>query len=99
MTQLPFFEPEFAEKWSEWLQYRRERKLPTYKPIGLKKTFTMLVRESGGNVIEAMDMLEYSMENNYQGIFKRKIYAINRGNNEIPKLGTSAARIEALKKW
>lgn len=99
MTQLPFFEPEFAEKWSEWLQYRRERKLPTYKPIGLKKTFTMLVRESGGNVIEAMDMLEYSMENNYQGIFKRKIYAANRGNNEIPKLGTSAARIEALKKW
>jgi len=100
-TQLPFFEPEFAEKWAEWIEYRKERRLPAYKPIGLKKTFTMLVRESGGDVITAIDMLEYSMENNYQGIFKRKINATHFGTNGTggKKLGTSAARIEALKRW
>ncbi len=100
-AQLPFFEPEFAEKWAEWTEYRKERKLPAYKPIGLKKTFTMLLRESGGSVTEAMDMLEYSMENNYQGIFKRKINGTNWGTNtgSGEKLGTSAARLEALRKW
>lgn len=99
--QLPFLEPEFKEKWLEWVEYRKERRLAAYKPIGLKKTFTMLVRESGNDVNEAIDMLEYSMENNYQGIFKRKTNGTNWGTNtgSGQKLGTSAARIEALKRW
>jgi hypothetical protein len=48
-----------------------------------------------------MDMLEYSMENNYQGIFKRKTNGTNWGTNtgSGQKLGTSAARTEALRGW
>jgi len=69
--ELPFAEQCFIEKWNEWLAYRSEKRLPKYKPIGLKKTLARLKNESGGNVVEAIDMLEYSMEQNWQGIFKR----------------------------
>lgn len=87
MTELPFKEPEFQEKWAEWLEYRKEKRLPAYKPIGLKKTFTALVRDSGGILTEAIDMLEYSMEKNWQGIFKRN----KNGNQNNYKTGNGKA--------
>ena len=98
-TDLPFG-PLFAQQWAEWLKYRTERKLPKYKPMGLKMALTRIVRESGGNEAEAMDMLTYSMEMNYQGIFKRKQNATHQRTNEgHNRVGTSDARIQALAKW
>lgn len=96
-TDLPFG-PLFAQQWAEWLKYRTERKLPKYRPMGLKMALTRIVRESGNNEAEAVDMLTYSMEMNYQGIFKRK-YATHQPTNGPNRVGTSEARIEALAKW
>lgn len=96
--QLPFG-PLFAQKWAEWLKYRTERKLPKYRPMGLKMALKRILRESGENEVEAVDMLQYSMEMNYQGIFKRK-NATHQRNTESPnRVGTSDARIQALAKW
>jgi hypothetical protein len=97
--ELPFG-PLFAQQWAEWLKYRTERKLPKYKPMGLKMALNRIVRESGNSEAEAVDMLTYSMEMNYQGIFKRKQYAPTQRTAKSPnRTGTSDARIEALAKW
>lgn len=98
-TDLPFG-PLFAQKWAEWLEYRKERKLAKYKPIGLKMVLKRIVSESGNIESCAIDMLQYSMEMNYQGIFKRKENATHQRTNEgHNRIGTSDARIEALAKW
>jgi hypothetical protein len=98
-TDLPFG-PLFAQQWAEWLKYRTERKLPKYKPMGLKMALTRIVRESGNIESCAVDMLQYSMEMNYQGIFKRKQYAPTQRTSKSPnRTGTSEARIQALAKW
>jgi len=97
--ELPFG-PLFAQKWAEWLEYRKERKLPKYRPMGLKMALKRILNETGGNETEAVDMLQYSMEMNYQGIFKRKQYVPTQRTHESPnRTGTSDARIQALAKW
>ena len=95
---LPFG-PLFAQKWAEWLQYRTERKLAKYRPTGLKMALKRIVRESDNNEAMAVDMLDYSMEMNYQGIFKRKTNGNQRVNESQHRIGTSEARIQALAKW
>jgi hypothetical protein len=97
-THLPFG-PLFAQKWAEWLQYRTERKLAKYRPMGLKMALKRIVRESNDTETIAIDMLDYSMEMNYQGIFKRKYATHQRTNETKHRVGTSDARIDALQKW
>lgn len=97
-SHLPFG-PLFAQKWSEWLQYRTERKLAKYRPTGLKMALKRIVRESDNIEANAVDMLDYSMEMNYQGIFKRKHDTTQRINDSQHRTGTSEARIQALAKW
>jgi hypothetical protein len=72
LPELPFKSDAFAEAWEEWLLYRRERRLPAYKPVGLKRTFNMLIRDSDNNEETAIAMLGQSIEQNYQGIFPLK---------------------------
>lgn len=96
--QLPFG-PLFAQKWAEWLEYRKERKLPKYRPMGLKMALKRILRESGENEVEAVDMLNFSMEMNYQGIFKRKNATHQRITESANRVGTSDARIDTLSKW
>jgi hypothetical protein len=97
-NNLPFNSLQFKETWEEWIQYRRERHLPCYKPIGLKRTFAGLVRDSEGIEETAIKMIINSIEKNWQGIFKIN----NNGSQNLitnSKPGTSAARMEAARKW
>jgi len=98
---LPFESLAFAAKWKEWLQYRSQRKLPKYVPLGLQKTFTKLKRDSGGIEDVAMQMIEQSMEMNYQGLFplKNQTNGVGKGNTADRKPGTSEARISRAKDW
>jgi hypothetical protein len=70
--QLPFNTQEFRMAWLEWLEYRKERKLPKYVSIGLKKTFAALVRDSNNDEMTAMKIIEQSISNNWQGLFPLK---------------------------
>lgn len=103
MTELPFNSLEFQQAWDEWLQFRKERKLPKYVPVGIKKTLTALVNKSGNCEEVAIKMIEQSIEQNWQGIFEIKsslnIKKEINGSAVIKKLGTSEARIAALKNW
>jgi hypothetical protein len=77
-VHLPFTHDGFIEKWQEWLNYRKERRLPAYVPTGLKQTFTKLIRLSGNDPLKAIQILDESIANNWQGIFELK--TITNGN-------------------
>ena len=71
MIALPFAE-KFAATWAEWLEYRKQKRLPKYVDVGLKRTFSMIVKLSNGNEDIAVAMIEQSMAENWQGIFQLK---------------------------
>jgi site-specific recombinase XerC len=90
-----FISPTFKAAWEEWLQYRKERKLAKYTPTGLQKTLTNLYNISGQNEETAIQIINQSIIQNWQGLFPLK----NHGNTETHKPGTSTARMEALRNW
>lgn len=71
-VQLPFSDENFISKWQEWLQYRKERRLAAYTPTGLKATFTRLKRISIDDPKIAMQIIDQSLENGWQGLFELK---------------------------
>lgn len=75
--EKPFKSKNFFEKWQEWLDYRKQRKLPNYVPRGLKKTFSELKEMSGGDEQTAVSIIEQSMAKNWQGFFPLKNKIIN----------------------
>ena len=99
--QLPFEGEGFKEVWNEWIQFRKERRLKKYVPIGLKKTFSMLLRISENDEQTAIAIINQSIEQGYQGLFplKQNNGAIIKTITGSPKLGTSAARVNALRNW
>lgn len=94
--ELPFQSEEFKETWNEWISYRKERKIAKYVPRGLKMTFNKLIADSGNDEKVAIQMIEQSMSNNWQGLFAIK----QQYGQSINKNGTNGTdRIAALKKW
>lgn len=89
LENLPFSSEDFKNTWNEWLEYRKERKLPKYVPRGLKMTFTKLVNESDSDERTAIKMIENSIARNWNGIFKINIY----GN--IKSIGGNGATLSA----
>lgn len=86
-VQLPFNNDQFIEKWAEWLEYRKERRLAAYVPRGLKMTFTKLINDSQNDVTIAIEMINTAMASNWQGIFPLKTLPngkINQGNTQKP---------------
>ena len=72
MSDLPtnLDTPEFRAAWETWLAYRKERRLATYKPIGLKRQLTALAAFGPQSAIAA---IEQSMAQNYQGLFPKAV--------------------------
>lgn len=98
---LPFDSTEFSEKWAEWLQYRKERKLGAYAPTGLKSTFTKLKKISHDDPAIAIEVIEQSLANGWQGLFELK-QNFNAANISNPSAGSKAGsvsrgRIQAAK--
>lgn len=88
-VQIPFNDQAFIDKWQEWLQYRRERRLPAYVPTGLKITFTKLLKDSQNDPKIAIRIIDQSIGNNWQGLFPVKNSANGPGlkplNTEKPE--------------
>ncbi len=88
-VQIPFMEPAFMDKWQEWLQYRKERRLPNYVATGLKHTFTKLVNDSQNDYRIAMQIIDQSLSNGWQGLFPLKTISnatgFTRANQEKPQ--------------
>jgi len=86
-VQIPFNNEGFIEKWAEWLQYRKERRLAAYVPTGLKKTFTKLLHDSQNDVNIAMQIIDQAIANSWQGLhpLKADYGTINKGNTQKPR--------------
>lgn len=59
-----------------WLAYKKEKR-QTYKPRGLEALKKKLLQLSNGNPEYAKVIVEYSMSNNYTGLFSPKINYAN----------------------
>lgn len=102
-VQLPFNDENFIQKWQEWLQYRKERRLASYVPTGLKKTFTKLLNDSQNDVNLAIQIIDQAMSCNWQGLFPLKTLP-NATNFTNPANGNQAGgisntRIQAAKNF
>lgn len=91
-VKLPFDSEAFLISWNEWIQYRKERKIPKYVPTGLKRTFANLIKISGNNEVVAIDIINYSISQNYQGLFPPKILFKNDTNKA--KIGSVGETIK-----
>ncbi len=59
-----------------WLAYKKERK-QAYRPRGLEMVKKRLVQMSNGNPEYAMQIVEFSISNNYAGLFAPKQNNVN----------------------
>lgn len=81
------------ELFNRWFTYKKEKK-SKYTPTGIKQLYRTWENKSDQELEEAINN---SIANNYQGIFEpKKQY---NGTNDKQPLGTSAARMEAIKNW
>lgn len=64
------------EALEEWLAYKKEKR-QTYKPRGLEALKKKLLQLSNGNPEYAKVIVEYSMGNNYTGLFAPKNNGVN----------------------
>lgn len=81
---LPFDTPEFVAIWAEWLQYRKERRFGAYTPTGLKRTFNKLLADCGGRSDAAVQIVDQSISNNWQGLFPLKPVLNGKKNQREP---------------
>jgi hypothetical protein len=79
----PLQTAEFAAAWQDWLEYRKERKLPKYVPKGVQMQWKRLARWGPERAIAA---IEYSIAQNYQGIFEEKQPTNGHATSATPKL-------------
>jgi hypothetical protein len=59
----------FRSAWQEWLAYRKERRLPNYKPTGERRTLSMLAEMGHDNAVASIGQ---SIAQNWQGLFEVK---------------------------
>lgn len=69
---LPFKTEEFKQQWIEWLHDRRDRRIKPYSPRGLKGAFKKLVRLSSNDATVAIQIIQESIDNGWQGLFALK---------------------------
>ena len=77
----------------QWFAYKKEKK-QTYTKIGIDALKKKWENKSDEDLQQAIVI---SISNNYSGLFEPK--QLNNGTNNTEKLGTSAARMEALRNW
>lgn len=65
-NSLPFESPEFFEVWNNWLTYRKQSKKPYRSELSIK---TALSRIGKFSEAEAIEMIECSIGNGWQGLW------------------------------
>ena len=96
-----FTSKELLEKWDEWKMYQTsEKRQRNYTKKGEARSWKHLNKLSSNTDLISIQIIDQSMNNQYMGLFALKTN--NNGftiNQQSTKLGTSEARIAALKRW
>lgn len=70
---LPWTDERFVAKWEQWKLYRKQEHGFRFKsPISEQSQLTRLTRLANGNMEKAIELIQYSIENTWQGIFPIK---------------------------
>lgn len=87
---------EFSAAWNSWLAYRAERKLKPYTKIGGNAQLARLI---AWGERRAIDAIQYSMAQGYQGIFEEQGRAPAEGGGKMSEweLKQKAERIREYK--
>jgi len=93
-SKIYSLDPFRHELLSKWIKYKKEKK-SSYTESGINQLINEWKDKTNDELERAINN---SISNNYQGIFEPKQQFSNNGNT-TEKLGTSAARMEALRKW
>jgi len=73
MINLPWNTPEFAEAWSDWIEYKKgEFKFEYKTQLSMKAALKKLKRLSNDNEQKAIEIIEESMANGWKGFFALK---------------------------
>lgn len=70
---LSFVDDQYMDLFLYWLNYKKERK-QSYTQSGAETCYHRLLKISGGVKQVMLDALEFSISNNYQGIYLPKNY-------------------------
>lgn len=76
-----FVAPEFAQVFSLWLEYKRQRRESYKSDMSLKICYNKLVKLSNGDPDTAVAVVEQSIANNWAGLFELKNNNQNTFNN------------------
>lgn len=85
VVRLPFSSPQFAESWQTWTQHRREIK----KPITNQSAILSLKKLAKMTEQQAIDAINHSIANGWQGIFPPKGNTETRPTSEPYKFQTN----------
>lgn len=86
---FPFESLEFRMAWMAWLQDRKERKLKKYTTRGLKGQFKRLAKMGEQRAIAA---IEYSIDQQWQGIFEERCPPKNTGNAKLEHMAKTLGK-------
>lgn len=85
---LPALPPEldtdrFRSALSEWMTYRKQKRMKAYTPIGVEKQLKRLAKEFGHD--GAIDAIEFSIAQGWDGIHGRSNGGSNRGDSRAQR--------------
>ena len=66
---MPLDTPTFRQAWCEWWKYRRERRLPVYKPATIRELLNSFLAWGEAS---AVDSVKQSIRNGWAGLFEPK---------------------------
>jgi hypothetical protein len=81
-------DPRFAEAWQLWLEYLKQTTRQYKSKRSERIGYDQFIKKSGGNPQRAMEMVQNTIANGYQGLFPAKSY----GNNNSTYTGRSEER-------
>ena len=91
----PFEDDAFFQLWEEWKIDRKERGIKTYTLRGEQAALTKLNNDADGDVRVAIQMIQNSIANGWQGIFKIN----NQKTKQRGGVATTGVDVDKLKYW
>ena len=88
--------PEYSLPMEEWLEYKRQKRQTYKNDKSIAQCYKKLFKMSGGDPVEAMEIIHEAMANNWAGFFplKEKRSNINNHGNNGQFIDPQQARLE-----
>jgi len=76
--------PRFRAQMLEWLEYKKERNDMYKSEKSILKCEKTLIKLSDGDVNKAQEIIDFSIANNYKGLYQKdKGYGARKGTNKV----------------